>query len=63
MPTRVYVQSEHFPDIKLVEINDDATIDAAIASVCATMKEDRTKQRVTFYYLLAQHYGKLADLH
>lgn len=26
MPTRVYIQSEHFPDIKLVEINDDATI-------------------------------------
>ena len=26
MATRVYIQSEHFPDIKLVEI-DDATID------------------------------------
>jgi len=35
MPTRVYIQSEHFPDIKLVEIDDQATIDdlkkAAIA--------------------------------
>lgn len=27
MPTRVYIQSEHFPDIKLVEIDDHATID------------------------------------
>jgi hypothetical protein len=27
MPTRVYIQSEHFPDIKLVEVNDDATIE------------------------------------
>jgi hypothetical protein len=27
MQTRVYVQSEHFPDIKLVEIDDHATID------------------------------------
>ena len=27
MPTRVYIQSEHFPDIKLVEIDDDATIE------------------------------------
>lgn len=35
MPTRVYIQSEHFPDIKMVEIDDHATIDdlkhAAIA--------------------------------
>ncbi len=48
---------------KLAVADDDATIDAAIAAVCATMKEDRQKQRVTFYYLLAQSYGKLADLH
>jgi hypothetical protein len=48
---------------KLAVADDDATIDAAIATVCATMKDDRQKQRVTFYYLLAQHYGKLADLH
>lgn len=27
MQTRVYIQSEHFPDIKLVEIDDNATID------------------------------------
>ncbi|MCK9381791.1 MAG: hypothetical protein M0P95_12110 [Sulfuritalea sp.] len=27
MQTRVYVQSEHFPDIKLVEIDDHATLD------------------------------------
>lgn len=27
MPTRVYIQSEHFSDIKLVEIDDHATID------------------------------------
>jgi hypothetical protein len=35
MANRVYIQSEHFPDIKLVEIDDHATIDelkhAAIA--------------------------------
>lgn len=27
MPTRVYIQSEHFSDIKFVEIDDDATIE------------------------------------
>lgn len=47
---------------KLAITDDDASVDEAIAAVCATMKEDRQKQRVTFYYLLAQHYGKLADL-
>ncbi len=26
MPTRVYIQSEHFPDIKFVEVNDEATV-------------------------------------
>lgn len=27
MPTRVYIQSEYFPDIKLVEVDDEATIE------------------------------------
>jgi hypothetical protein len=48
---------------KLALGDDDAALDAAIATVCATMKEDRNKQRTTFYYLLAAHYDKLADLH
>lgn len=26
MPTRIYIQSEYFPDIKFVEVNDDATV-------------------------------------
>lgn len=26
MPTRVYIQSEYFPDIKFVEVNDEATV-------------------------------------
>lgn len=37
MPTRVYIQSEHFPDIKLVEINDDATIDELKRAVLALL--------------------------
>jgi hypothetical protein len=43
--------------------SDDAALDAAILDVCAAMKADKTKSRVTFYYLLAEKYGKLADLH
>ncbi|RYE85502.1 MAG: DUF2853 family protein, partial [Hyphomicrobiales bacterium] len=27
--------------------------------ICDHMKADKTKSRLTFYYLLAEHYGKL----
>lgn len=36
-----------------------ADLDASIEATCAAMKADRTKSRLTFYYLLAEHYGKL----
>ncbi|EFG2885711.1 DUF2853 family protein [Escherichia coli] len=36
--------------------------DAAIEKVCETMKADRTKARVTFYYLVAKDLGKLGSL-
>ena len=32
---------------------------AAVDAVCATMKEDRMKSRVTFYYLIAKNAGNL----
>ena len=38
---------------------DAGTAQAACEAVCATMKEDRMKSRVTFYYLLAKNAGKL----
>ncbi|MFW5432383.1 MAG: DUF2853 family protein [Methylophilaceae bacterium] len=41
----------------LTNSNDD--LDAAIEAVCATMKEDRMKNRLVFYYLLAEKYNKL----
>ena len=47
---------------KLALTEDDATLDKAIAAVCATMKADKQKHRVTFYYLLAEKYGKLPAL-
>jgi hypothetical protein len=31
--------------------------------VCQKMKADHDKPRVTFYYLLAEKYGKLAAFH
>jgi outer membrane protein OmpA-like peptidoglycan-associated protein len=44
---------------KLGLTESDADVDAAIAAVGERMKADRTKNRVTVYYLLAEHYGKL----
>jgi len=41
---------------------DEAAADAVIARVCETMKGDRQKQRVTFYYLVAKDMGRLGDL-
>lgn len=35
-------------------ITDDEKADAALHAVCEMMKEDRSKNRLTFYYLLAQ---------
>ena len=37
-------------------------LDGAIKAVCTTMKPDRTKSRLTFYYLLAEHFEKLDAL-
>jgi cobalamin biosynthesis Mg chelatase CobN len=37
----------------------DKTLDAAIAKVGEAMKADRTRNRVTVYYLLAAHFKKL----
>ncbi|MEP7083896.1 MAG: DUF2853 family protein [Betaproteobacteria bacterium] len=44
---------------KLALTDGDAELDAAIMAVCQQMKPDRDKPRVTFYYLLAEKYGKL----
>ncbi len=48
---------------KLGRSESDAELDGAIKSVCETMKDDRRKGRVVFYYLLAENYGVLSDLH
>lgn len=42
--------------------SDVAKCDGVIAKVCETMKSDTSKGRVTFYYLVAKHLGKLAAL-
>ncbi len=40
----------------------EADADAGIKAVCEAMKSDRQKNRVTFYYLLAEKTGTLSKL-
>jgi signal recognition particle subunit SEC65 len=47
---------------KLALTEDDKSLDKAIQEVCTKMKADQSKQRVTFYYLLAERFGKVAGL-
>jgi hypothetical protein len=51
---------DNFLKKKLALTDSDADLDKAVAAVCEIMKADRDKPRVTFYYLLADKYGKLA---
>ena len=47
--------------IKKHGLEDSEKLDAAIAAVCEKMgTSNRNKSRVTFYYLLAEKYGKLS---
>lgn len=48
---------------KLGLAHTSSELDAAIAAICEKMKpEGGNKGRVTFYYLLAEHFGKLDAL-
>ena len=48
---------------KLARTEADADLDKLVEEVCQTMKADNRKQRVTFYYLLADKLGVLGSLH
>jgi Protein of unknown function (DUF2853) len=45
---------------KLGLTDSDAALDKAIMAVADKMKDDRTRNRVTVYYLLAEHFKKLS---
>jgi Protein of unknown function (DUF2853) len=51
---------EGFLKKKLGLKQPDADLDKAIMDVCAEMQSIRDKPRVTFYYLLAERYGRLS---
>ncbi len=47
---------------KKLGVFDDRRCNSIIKRVCETMAAERFKGRVTFYYLVAKHLGKLGDL-
>jgi hypothetical protein len=59
-PSELERVRESFLKKKLELTESDADLDAAIGGVMTAMKEDRTKSRVTVYYLLAEKFGKLS---
>ena len=56
-PTEIERVRENFLKKKLGLKSGD--LDGSIKAVCDHMKADKTKSRLTFYYLLAEHHGKL----
>lgn len=59
-PDEVARVRTNFLKKKLGLTNPDAELDTAIKAVGEQMKGDRTRNRVTVYYLLADHFGKLS---
>ncbi len=48
--------------VKKFGATDAAKCDKIITKVCETMSADKSKGRVTFYYLVAKHLGTLGAL-
>ena len=56
-PTETKRVRENFLKKKLGLKSGD--LDGSVKAICEHMKADKTKSRLTFYYLLAEHHGKL----
>jgi len=59
-PEEVARVRNNFLKKKLGIAESDNELDKAIMAAADRMKGDRTKNRVTVYYLLADHFGKLS---
>ena len=47
--------------VKKLGVTGDAA-ENAVSKTCETMSADKSKSRVTFYYLVAKELGKLGEL-
>lgn len=59
-PDELKTVRENFLKKKLGLTDSDDKLDAVITEVAAEMKDDRMKERLTFYYLCAKKTGKLS---
>ncbi len=48
---------------KLGRTESDADLTAAVKAQCEKMKADRSKLRITVYYLVAEHFKALSQFH
>ncbi|GAA3029381.1 DUF2853 family protein [Microbacterium dextranolyticum] len=62
-PTELATVKTSFLQKKLGLTDSNEVLDAALAEVGETLKADRTKSRITVYYLLAEKFGKLDLFH
>jgi uncharacterized protein VirK/YbjX len=62
-PTEVQRVVDNFLKKKLGRKESNDALTAACKAIGEKMKADRTKSRLTFYYLLAEHYGALKMFH
>jgi hypothetical protein len=58
-PSEVARVRDNFLKKKLGLTQTDAELDAAIQAIGTKMKGESARNRVTVYYLLAEHFGKL----
>ncbi|MGL4279608.1 MAG: DUF2853 family protein [Albidovulum sp.] len=59
-PAEVKRVVDGFCKKKLGRKEDDAALTAVVKAQCEKMKADRTKSRVTVYYLIAEHFKQLS---
>jgi hypothetical protein len=62
-PAEIQRVVTNFLKKKLGRKEKDDALTAACGAVATKMKDSRNKSRLTFYYLLAEHYGALKMFH
>jgi hypothetical protein len=62
-PAEVARVVENFCKKKLGRTESDTDLTNAVLAQCEKMKAERTKSRLTVYYLLAEHFGVLSRFH
>jgi hypothetical protein len=62
-PEEVQRVVDNFCKKKLGRKESDADLTAVVKAQCEKMKADRTKSRITVYYLIAEHFKQLALFH